>query len=96
MNGMANRIDWPTVRDRLDMAMVATALMGPAQGRRGEHGRRLWWRCPFHEDTNPSFCVEPGKSYWRCFGCGEHGDAAGMAMRLRGVGFRKLWHGCRS
>ena len=53
----SGRIDWNEIRDRIDLAAVATALMGPAPGRRGERGRRLWWRCPFHEDRNPSFCV---------------------------------------
>ncbi|MGO9597366.1 MAG: CHC2 zinc finger domain-containing protein [Isosphaeraceae bacterium] len=82
-----DRIDWPAIRDRIDLAAVATNLMGPAPGRRGERGRRLWWRCPFHEDGNPSFCIEPGKPWWRCYGCGEHGDAANLVMRINKVGF---------
>ncbi len=48
-----DRIDWNAIRDRIDLARVATALLGPAPGRRGERGRRLWWRCPFHEDQQP-------------------------------------------
>ena len=83
----SGRIDWKDIRDRVDLAPVAIALLGPAPGRRGEHGRRLWWRCPFHEDGNPSFCVEPGKPSWRCFGCGEHGDAPKLVMKLDGVTF---------
>ena len=79
--------DWKTERERIDLAAVATRLLGPAPGRRGERGRRLWWPCPFHEDRNPSFCVEPGKGWWRCFGCGANGDAANLVMRLQGVGF---------
>ncbi len=82
-----DRIDWPAIRNRLDMAQVATALLGPAPGRRGEGGRRLWWPCPFHQDANPSLCIDPGKPIWRCFGCGEHGDAAALVMRLQGVAF---------
>ncbi len=67
---------------------VATALLGPAPGRRGERStHRLWWRCPFHEDTNPSFCLTPGNPWWKCWGCGEHGDAAALVMRMRGVTF---------
>lgn len=85
----AGRIDWPAVRDRIDLAPIATALMGPAPGRRGERGRRLWWRCPFHEDANPSWMVDPGKPWWRCYGCGAHGDAVDLVMRLRGAGFRE-------
>ena len=81
------RIDWPTVRDQIDLAAVATALLGPTPGRRGERGRRLWWRCPFHQDANPSFAIEPGKPWWRCWGCSEHGDAAALVMKVRGIAF---------
>jgi len=31
-----DRIDWSEIRDRVDLAAVATALLGPAPGRRGE------------------------------------------------------------
>ena len=82
-----DHVEWVSVRDCIDLAPVATALMGPAAGRRGERGRRLWWSCPFHKDANPSFCIDPRKPYWRCFGSGEHGDAANLVMRLRGVTF---------
>jgi hypothetical protein len=76
------RIDWKAARETIDLAQVATALLGPAPGRRGERGRRLWWRCPFHEDRNSSFRVDPGRPWWRCFGCGEHGDAVALVRRL--------------
>jgi hypothetical protein len=81
------RIDWKSMRQSIDLAAVATNLLGPAPGRRGERGRRLWWSCPFHPDRNPSFCVDPGKGWWKCFGCGESGDAAALVMRLNGVKF---------
>ena len=81
------RIDWKTERERIDLAAVTTALLGPAPGRRGERGRRLWWCCPFHPDRNPSFCVDAGKGWWRCYGCGAHGDAAALVMQLNGVTF---------
>jgi DNA primase len=80
-------VDWKAERERIDLAVVATNLLGPAQGRRGEHGRRLWWLCPFHEDRNPSFCVELGKAWWKCYGCDAHGDAADLVMRLKRVTF---------
>jgi DNA primase len=78
-------VDWSELKDRLDMATVATALLGTAPGRRGSRG--LWWHCPFHQDRNPSFCVTPGKPWWKCWGCGEHGDAAALVMRLNGCTF---------
>ncbi len=83
-----DRIDWSAIRDRIDLAAVVTVHLGPAPGRRGEKSRRrLYWPCPFHDDKNPSLCVTPGKREWRCFGCGEHGDAATLVMKLRGVSF---------
>ncbi len=81
------RIDWQVERDRIDLADVATSLLGPPPGRNGERGRRLWWRCPFHGDQNPSFVIEPGKPTWHCFGCGEHGDAASLVMKLEHLTF---------
>src|SRR6516165_9097232 len=80
-------IDWSEVRDRVDLVAVATALLGPPPGRRGERSRRRWWHCPFHNDRNPSFCIDPGKPWWKCFGCGEHGNAAGLVMKLKGWSF---------
>src|SRR5262249_33948886 len=80
-------IDWRTARERIDLAAVVTALLGPAPGRRGARGRRLWWCCPFHPDRNPSFCVDPGKGSWRCFGCGENGGEAAVVMRLGNATF---------
>ncbi len=81
------RVDWRSVREGIDLAEVATRLLGPAPGRRGERSRRLWWPCPFHEDRNPSFCVEPGKAWWRCYGCDAKGDAATLAMKVRDCSF---------
>jgi hypothetical protein len=82
MTARGDRPEWSEVKDRIDLAAVATSLLGPAPGRRGERGRRLWWPCPFHDDHNPSLAVDPGRKSWRCFGCGENGDAAALVMKL--------------
>lgn len=74
MTTRGGRLDWSEIRDRIDLGIVATTLLGPAPGRRGGKGR-LWWKCPFHDDKNPSFCVNPIKRTWKCYGCNEHGDA---------------------
>lgn len=83
-----DRLDWQAVRARVDLATVAAEWLGPPQQRRGDgRGRRLWWTCPFHADSNPSFCIEPGKPSWKCWGCGEKGDAATLVMKLDGATF---------
>src|SRR5208337_5680619 len=84
---MTVALDWSAIRDRVDLVAVATSLLGPAPGRRGEASRRPWWRCPFHDDKNPSLTIDSRKGRWRCFGCGEYGDAAKLVMKLNGVGF---------
>src|SRR5262245_60566715 len=81
---------WATIRDRVDLADVARRLLGEPPGRKGERGKRLWWHCPFHHpDDNPSFCIVPDGSRWRCFGCNEHGDAVALVQRCRRCTFRE-------
>ena len=78
------RIDWPTLRDTLNMAEVVARLIGPPSGRRGGRSARPWWRCPLgtHRDENPSFTIQPDRKAWHCFGCGESGDAVALVRRL--------------
>src|SRR5215217_3865015 len=77
-----DRLDWSKLRETIDMAQVATRLLGPAPGRRGVRGQRLWWRCPFHDDPNPSFTVTVARPGYHCFGCGASGDAVDLVRRL--------------
>jgi hypothetical protein len=79
------RSDWFSVKRCIDLAAVATDLLGAPQKRGG--AGRLWWLCPLHPDRNPSFCITPGRSAWRCFGCGARGDAADLLMRVRVLTF---------
>jgi len=78
------RIDWHAIKDRIDLAAVATALLGPLARR---EGRRLLWLCPFHDDHHPSFEVDPDRRKWRCWSCGIRGDAAELVKRKNGVTF---------
>ncbi len=78
------RIDWQSERERIALTRVASDLMGSPPGR----GRDpLWWVCPFHDDRNPSLKVDPVRQRWKCFGCGEQGDAATLVMRLHNLTF---------
>lgn len=38
-------------------------------------GRKVFIRCPFHNEKTPSLCIFNDGSY-RCFGCGKHGQNA--------------------
>ena len=83
----SRRIDWSAVKDRISIKAVAVELLGPPQGRGGSRG--LWWPCPLHDDRNPSFQVDPERGRWKCFGCGESGDAIALVMRREGLTFPK-------
>jgi DNA primase len=78
------RIDWAEIKDQIDLASVVTRHLGPALKRRG---RRLYWCCPFHEDHDPSFVVDPTKERWDCYPCGIGGDAAAFAMKHGSMSF---------
>lgn len=40
-----------------------------------------------HDTATPSFTVSKAKNSWRCFGCGEHGDAITLVQKIHGLGF---------
>ena len=50
-------------------------------------GREHVALCPFHKEKTPSFTVNEAKRFWRCFGCGAHGDVIGWMMRIDNLEF---------
>lgn len=45
--------------------------------------------CPFHADKHPSFSVSSTKGIYKCFSCGEAGDAVGFLMRHEAMSFEE-------
>ena len=43
--------------------------------------------CPFHQEKTPSFHVNPTRQLYKCFGCGEGGDAISFLMEIEGLNF---------
>lgn len=41
--------------------------------------------CPFHDEKTPSFSVKKQDNTWKCFGCGEGGDAIDFVAKLKGI-----------
>lgn len=50
-------------------------------------GVNLIGLCPFHEERTPSFNVNPPRGIYKCFGCGEHGNAIGFVMKMENCSF---------
>ena len=43
--------------------------------------------CPFHQEKTPSFHVQPVRQSYKCFGCGEGGDAISFLMAIENLLF---------
>jgi DNA primase len=50
-------------------------------------GARFVGLCPFHQEKTPSFGVSPDRGSFKCFGCGEGGDAIGFVEKLENLDF---------
>ncbi|PKK38755.1 DNA primase [Clostridiaceae bacterium JG1575] len=45
--------------------------------------------CPFHNEKTPSFSVSATKGFYKCFGCGESGNAFTWLMKTKGLSFEE-------
>ncbi len=70
------------VRERVDLAKVVGERL--RLHKVGSHWQGL---CPFHAEKSPSFNVDPRRNTFKCFGCGEQGDAIAFVMKLDGLAF---------
>ena len=43
--------------------------------------------CPFHHEATPSFLVSEDKGIYKCFGCGEGGDAISFLSKMEGISY---------
>lgn len=73
------------IKDRLDIVEVVSREVVLKQ-----RGKQYWGLCPFHKDKNPSFCVTPHMGIYKCFSCGETGDALKFIMKTRNIEFKDL------
>ena len=55
--------------------------------KRSGSGLRYVGLCPFHADKTPSFSVNGGLGYYKCFGCGEGGDVFTFVQKIETLTF---------
>ena len=53
-----------------------------------QRGRNLVGLCPFHSERTPSFCVDPEKQSFKCYGCGKYGDSIDFIQHYKGLSFK--------
>ncbi len=50
-------------------------------------GSNLTGLCPLHGEKTPSFNVNPARQIFKCFGCGEGGDAIAFVMKHDAISY---------
>lgn len=46
--------------------------------------------CPFHKEKTPSFHVTPSLGIFKCFGCGEGGNAVSFLMKINNMSYEEV------
>ncbi len=84
---MANTIEElvSQIKDRLDIVEVVSE-----QVILKKNGGHYWGLCPFHKEKTPSFSVNPSLGIYKCFGCGEGGDAISFIMKTQNKDFMEV------
>lgn len=54
-----------------------------------QNGKGYKGICPFHDDDDPSFTVNPEQNLWNCFGCGTGGDVVRFIELMDKVDFKE-------
>lgn len=68
----------------------STDLAGLARARGislNPRGKDLAGLCPFHDDSEPSLIITPGKNLFHCFSCGAGGDPIEFITKLDRLSF---------
>ena len=50
-------------------------------------GRDYWACCPFHKEKTPSFQIRSDHQFYRCYGCGKHGNIFNFLMDYENISF---------
>lgn len=72
------------IKDKIDIVSLISQTV-PLK----KSGRNYKGLCPFHSEKTPSFMVNADLQIFKCFGCGEAGDAFKFLMRQEGLDFRE-------
>ena len=66
------------IKDRLDIVDVISQYVVLKKS-----GANYLGLCPFHNDKNPSMSVSPSRGIFKCFSCGEGGDALSFLVKIQ-------------
>ena len=78
-------IDERTIEQLLDRADIVDVIGRSVELKK--KGAAYWACCPIHQEKTPSFCVNPARGTWHCFGCGRGGNAIHFLMEHEAMTF---------
>jgi DNA primase len=70
------------IKSKIDIVSLINGYV-PLQ----KSGRNFKANCPFHAEKTPSFMVSQELQIFKCFGCGESGDAFSFLQKYEGMDF---------
>lgn len=56
-----------------------------------KNGNSLIAKCPFHDDSNPSFSIDITSGKYHCFGCEEKGNFIGFKAKLENLDTQSVY-----
>lgn len=75
-----DRLTIERIKERTDIVDIVGRFV--QLQKKGSSGARYWGLCPFHDDKHlGSFVVYPKGNVFKCFACGEKGDAVTFLMK---------------
>lgn len=92
--GSGNRLapdccGWPLAEDRVKQVKQANDIVDVVGGYLALRpaGGTYKGLCPFHDDSRPSFDVDPRRQRYRCWSCGKFGDVISFVQEFEKVAF---------
>lgn len=79
-------ISQKTIQNVHDLSRIEEVIQGYDIALK-KRGANYLGCCPFHDEKTPSFTVSPAKNIYKCFGCGESGNAIKFVMKFEGIAF---------
>ncbi|MCW3038407.1 MAG: dnaG, partial [Solirubrobacterales bacterium] len=76
-----------TAKEQVKDAVDMLALVGQYVDLRKSGPVNYKGLCPFHDERTPSFNVNVDEKFFKCFGCGEGGDALSFVQKKEGLDF---------
>ncbi len=70
------------IKNRIDIVEVVGDFVSLKR-----KGQNMWACCPFHNEKSPSFSVSATKGFYKCFGCGQAGDAIDFVMEIEKLNY---------